>query len=74
MSRNRARPSLVHVIIAGVMLVWGASILFGFFVPSYEPPESLTLVTMAVVGPLVGTLLVRGKDDKSDETERETDR
>lgn len=64
--RERRRITLAHIVIVVVLTLWAASMILDAVVSTYDPPEALSLAFMAIIGPLVGTLIVRRDRDDSD--------
>lgn len=65
--RRSSQVVLAQVVIVVVLVLWAGSLVLNAVIPSYSPPDSISLAFMAILGPLVGSLLVkRGKDDADD--------
>ena len=64
-NNERRRITLAHCVIVVVLVMWAGSMVLDAIVPTYDPPDTINIAFMAILGPLVGTLIVK-RDRNSD--------
>ncbi|WNM68773.1 membrane protein [Gordonia phage Soos] len=76
---NRSSPQktwLLNAVIVSILLVWVVNFIARLSIPTYEPPQGLDALMLAVVGFLfAGRQSARGQDDEDDgDADRRRDR
>ena len=68
-NNERRRITLAHIVIVVVLVMWAGSMVLDAIVFTYDPPDAISIAFMAILGPLVGTLIVRRDRNSGDDDE-----
>lgn len=68
-NNERRRITLAHIVIVVVLVMWAGSMVIDAIVSTYDPPDTISIAFMAILGPLVGTLIVRRDRNSGDDDE-----
>lgn len=68
-NNERRRITLAHIVIVVVLVMWAGSMVLDAIVSTYDPPDTISIAFMAILGPLVGTLIVRRDRNSGDDDE-----